>query len=52
VRLLGHARLVAYKDCRFDGEHVYIDHDVPNLSDFPLRESGKWNHEISSLEVD
>jgi Peptidase inhibitor family I36 len=52
VRLLGHARLVAYKDNRFDGEHVYIDHDVPNLSDFPLRESGKWNHEISSLEVD
>ena len=51
VRVFGPARLVAYKDTQFRGERIFIDHDVPNLSEYPMRTSGNWKNEIASLEV-
>jgi hypothetical protein len=51
VRIFGHARLVAYKDTDFRGDQIFIDHDVHNLSDVPMRVAGNWNHEIESMEV-
>src|SRR5262245_1986438 len=51
IRVFGHGRLVGYNDTDFRGERVVIDRDMPNLSDFPMRRSGNWNHEISSLQV-
>jgi hypothetical protein len=51
VRVLGHARLVGYKDSEFRGERIFIDHDISDLSTYAMRTSGNWNHEIRSLEV-
>jgi Peptidase inhibitor family I36 len=52
VRVFGHARLAAYKDPNFRGEHILVDHDVPDLAAFAVRSSGNWNHEIASVEVE
>jgi hypothetical protein len=51
VRVFGNARLLAYKDRDFRGDRIIIDHDVPDLRDYPQATSGNWNHEIASLEV-
>jgi hypothetical protein len=51
IRVFGHGRLLGFRDPDFRGERVVVDHDVPDLSDYPMRVSGNWNHEISSLQV-
>ncbi len=51
IRVFGRARLVGYKETGFRGEQIFIDHDIPDLSDLPMRTAGNWNHEIESLEV-
>jgi hypothetical protein len=51
IRVFGHGRLLGFRDPGFRGERVVVDHDVPDLSDYPMRVSGNWNHEISSLQV-
>jgi len=51
IRVFGRARVVGYTGTDFRGDQIVIDHDVPDLSDLPMRTSGNWNHEIESLEV-
>jgi hypothetical protein len=51
VRIFGHGSLVGFRDADFHGQEVFIDHDAPDLANVPMRFSGNWNHEISSLQV-
>jgi len=51
VRILGHGRVVGYKDKNFRGERIFIDRDAPDLESVPMLESGNWNDEIGSLQV-
>jgi hypothetical protein len=51
VRVFGNGRLLGFRDTDFRGDRIVVDHDVSDLSDRPMRFSGNWNHEISSLQV-
>jgi len=51
VRVFGHAELVGYHDTMFHGERIIIDHDVLDLTNYPLRSFGNWDHGIESLDV-
>jgi hypothetical protein len=51
IRVFGHGSLVGFRDKDFHGQEVLIDHDISDLSNVPMRFSGSWDHEISSLQV-
>ena len=51
IRVFGRSAAILYRDIRFRGSRLVLDHDVPDLaklsSDF-----GNWNDQISSLQVE
>jgi hypothetical protein len=52
IRVFGRTQAVFYRDIDLRGEHLTVDHDIPDLAQVSMRGFGNWNDQISSLLVE
>jgi len=48
---VGAARVMVFRDIRYQGDRLIIDRDIPNLSQLGLRNAASWNDQISSMQI-